>query len=407
MQEKKNLYLFVENFSSPGREEFFEGELNYLCERFATVTVVPLYEGNTRLAVEAPNLKIEQINAFVPCNRLKILLRRFPLVARVFAYEFIKTHNKSFYLSNFRACINNLLLKVAAADALHLRIQHRYSDTVFYSYWFSQWAFILSLLKARHPELLVATRAHGSDYKEEQTGKTLAFRYFQLKTITRVLPVSAYAKRYLETKFKVPTEKIVVSRLGLSQPTGKAPVDAAQLTLVSCSSLIPLKRVHLIAEALRMVTLPLRWFHFGDGPERAALEKAIRSLPANVKAELRGYVPNPDFLRFLVSTPVSFFLNVSENEGIPVTLMEASRLGIPLIGTDTCGVPEIVVPETGFLLPVEFQPQDLAARIVSEHQKGDIYSESYRQRVASWYSSYFAAANNYPALADTLYNLQS
>lgn len=402
----RHLYVFVENFSSPGKEEFFEGELKYLCGRFATVTVVPLYEGNTNLSVSMPNLRVEQINAFAPCNRVKVVLRNFVFIARIYLYEFRKTHNKPYYLRNFFSCVNNLILKVAAAEALHQRIKARYADTVFYSYWFSQWTFILSLLKARHPEVPVATRAHGSDYKEEQTGTTLAFRYFQLNTLNRILPVSTYAKRYLETKFRVPAAKINVNRLGLSAAQSMAPVDAMELRLVSCSSLIPLKRVHLIAEALKAISMPVTWYHFGEGPGRAALEERIKTLPSHVAARLMGYVPNADFLRFIAETPVSFFINVSENEGIPVTLMEASRLGIPLVGTNTCGIPEIVTPQTGFLLPVDFDPRQLADLVVAEHQKRDIYSQAFRENVVAWYNRHFTAASNYTELSNLLYHLK-
>ncbi len=397
--------MFVENFSGPGREEFFESELAFLCGKFERVTLVPLYEQTHPLNVSFPNLRIEKINAFAPCNRIKVVLSRLGFILRVYFFELGRTHHKAHYVRNVRHHLNNLILKVAAADALHLRLKHHYADTVFYSYWFSQWAFILSLVKARNPRLKLATRAHGSDYKEEQTGTVLAFRYFQLSVIDRILPVSDYAKNYLMKKFKVPSAKITVGHLGLAEVTTLSPIDPEKLTLVSCSSLIPLKRVHLIPEVLRLISQPVTWYHFGDGPGREELKQKVASLPAHVQVRLMGYVPNPTFLQFLSITPTSFFMNVSENEGIPVTLMEASRLGIPLIGTDTCGIPEIVTEETGFLVPVAFRPEHLAELIVTEHQKGTIYTEKFRAGVTGGYTRGFSAGRNYTELADTLYNL--
>ena len=51
------------------------------------------------------------------------------------------------------------------------------------------------------------------------------------------------------------------------------------------------------------------------------------------------------------------------SEGIPVSIMEAQSFGTPVIATDTGGVKELVAPGTGFLLPVDFKPEDLAERI--------------------------------------------
>lgn len=70
-----------------------------------------------------------------------------------------------------------------------------------------------------------------------------------------------------------------------------------------------------------------------------------------------GNVPNELFIQFLKNNAISFFINVSTREGIPVSMMEAISCSIPLIGTDVCGVPEIVTRDTGFLIPVDFEPK--------------------------------------------------
>lgn len=43
-----------------------------------------------------------------------------------------------------------------------------------------------------------------------------------------------------------------------------------------------------------------------------------------------------------VSEPLDCFLNMSSSEGVPIAMMEASSLGIPLLGRLVGGVPEIV-----------------------------------------------------------------
>ena len=61
--------------------------------------------------------------------------------------------------------------------------------------------------------------------------------------------------------------------------------------------------------------------------------------------------------------PVDLFLNVSEYEGVPVSVMEAQSFGIPVIATAVGGTPEIVNEENGFLLPENPSQDEIASAI--------------------------------------------
>jgi glycosyltransferase involved in cell wall biosynthesis len=399
---KKKLYLFTESFSSDKREEFFEKELPFLCAEFEKVIVIPLYEDNYHLLYSNPKLEIMQFNAFAPCNRMKILFLNLPAIISVFLFEYRKTHNRAFYLKNSRQLFNTLILRVAAAGSLEKVLKKDLSQSVFYTYWFNQWTFILSLLKKKHPMLKLATRAHGSDYKEEQTGTTLPFRYFQLKMVNCIFPVSEYAKIYLHEKFNCDPRKIIVSRLGIENLRTSAPVDSDKLIILSCSSLIPLKRVHLIPQVLRNIKTSIHWVHFGSGPEMENIKLQCNGLPGNISTDLKGFVPNPQFLSFLSEHPVSFFLNVSEFEGIPVTLMEAISFGVPVIGTNVGGVSEIVNETTGCLIEKDFDPVKVASYIETEHHKKNIYSAEKRKQIQEFFRLNFFSGTNYSTLAARL-----
>ena len=41
----------------------------------------------------------------------------------------------------------------------------------------------------------------------------------------------------------------------------------------------------------------------------------------------------------------------SDNEGTPVSLIEAAAAGVPAVATAVGGVPDVVAPETGILVP--------------------------------------------------------
>jgi glycosyltransferase involved in cell wall biosynthesis len=132
----------------------------------------------------------------------------------------------------------------------------------------------------------------------------------------------------------------------------------------SCSALIPLKRVELVAQALHFVTSEVRWIHVGDGPMRGAVESACRGLPGRVRVELRGGMPNADVLALYAELRPSVFLNVSRSEGLPVSMMEAMSSGVPVIATDVGGVREIVSHgANGALLAADPTPAELASAL--------------------------------------------
>ena len=59
-------------------------------------------------------------------------------------------------------------------------------------------------------------------------------------------------------------------------------------------------------------------------------------------------------------------MNVSESEGIPVSIMEASSFGIPVIATNVGGVGEIVENGyNGLLLNKDFLNRDLSVCLKS------------------------------------------
>src|SRR5262249_13364920 len=156
--------------------------------------------------------------------------------------------------------------------------------------------------------------------------------------------------------------KLQLSRLGVERRTARPTRASDDPPLVaSCSALIPLKRVHLIPETLAAVGTPLRWVHFGDGPERSAVDAAAARFPDHVSWELRGHVAHEELIGFYERNAVDLFISLSASEGLPVTMMEAISFGTTLLSTDVGGVPEIVRPATGRLVGVDDPAEVVAA----------------------------------------------
>ena len=84
----------------------------------------------------------------------------------------------------------------------------------------------------------------------------------------------------------------------------------------------------------------------GDGPDRGYLEKIADNSGVSKQIDFRGFVSQEVVADTLAKSDV--FVLPSFAEGIPVSLMEAMAIGVPVIATDVGGVTELVVDqETG------------------------------------------------------------
>jgi len=273
----------------------------------------------------------------------------------------------------------------------------------YYSFWFNIWVLYLSLTKKKE-DLKIITRAHGGDYDENQVKTFFPYRSFQLKNITVVAPVSEFGVNYLRTKYPFGKATIQKSYLGVRAFGLNPGKEQNEFFLVSCSSLIFLKRVHRIVDVLKHTNFKINWLHFGDGPLREELLAKVKELPSNVTFEFKGHVTNEAILDFYKTKTVDLVINVSESEGIPVSLMEAISFGIPVMGTKICGVPEIVCEQTGFLIPSDFDDRKVAG-ILSEYKQYPSERKSELRRSArEYWCKNFNLEVNYQSFYETYLN---
>lgn len=86
----------------------------------------------------------------------------------------------------------------------------------------------------------------------------------------------------------------------------------------------------------------------GDGPSRDELEQQTKQLELNENVIFKGFVDQSTIREDLNNSDV--FILPSFAEGIPVSLMEAMAIGVPVITTYVGGISELVIDnETGLL----------------------------------------------------------
>jgi colanic acid/amylovoran biosynthesis glycosyltransferase len=88
----------------------------------------------------------------------------------------------------------------------------------------------------------------------------------------------------------------------------------------------------------------------GDGPERSDLESLVDARALRPRVAFHGYRSQAE-LRELFAT-ADIFAMTSFSEGIPVVLMEAMAMGVPVVAPRITGIPELVQDGIcGFLTP--------------------------------------------------------
>jgi glycosyltransferase involved in cell wall biosynthesis len=120
--------------------------------------------------------------------------------------------------------------------------------------------------------------------------------------------------------------------------------------LTSVGRLVPIKRIDVLLRAVaraRGAGARVRLAVVGDGDDRAALEALAAQLGLRGVTTFTGYVR--DVRPVLAASDVAVLS--SDNEGTPVSLIEAAAARRPAVATAVGGVPEVVTPDTGVLVP--------------------------------------------------------
>ncbi len=174
-----------------------------------------------------------------------------------------------------------------------------------------------------------------------------------------IATVSSFNKRLLGRLYGAEIEaKTAVVRCGVdpalfSSADGRseerlAPVNGP-LRIVSTGSLEPYKGHRYLIDACAKVAVEGLDVHctiIGEGELRAELTAAITDLGMHDRIELVGHRSRQDVLAMLRAADIFALASVEtasgKMEGVPVALMEAMSVGLPVIGSDLSGIPELI-----------------------------------------------------------------
>lgn len=175
--------------------------------------------------------------------------------------------------------------------------------------------------------------------------------------------------RLPESRFDVLASGVDLARFDAARPRDEARRAAGLPTGVPLVGIVaalrPEKHHALFLAAARRVLASVpdaRFVIAGDGPERAAIERACRELALGERVTLLGSREDVPVLYRALDVAVLSSHPVVET--LPVTLLEAAACGTPAVATAVGSVADVVAEgETGFVVPAG-DAAALADRIV-------------------------------------------
>jgi glycosyltransferase involved in cell wall biosynthesis len=281
-----------------------------------------------------------------------------------------------------------------------------------YAYWCDERAVACTLLKEEQAATLAISRAHGWDiYTERSPENYLPYRKWLLSKLDKMICISANGKAYLEKKHgeigKTKTELFRLGTLALFKIPKKSSNQV--FTIMSLAYVVPLKRLHKIAQALAFSNHEnIRWIHLGGGPGLAGLKETCQTLLSakpTIQLNFLGSLPHDQIIDYLQENYIDLFINVSETEGLPVSIMEAMSAQIPCLATDVGGSAEIVAEDNGYLMPVSLSDQELWEKIQHHYQLPPEESQKMRLAAYKTWEEKYNAQKNYRSFANRLFEL--
>lgn len=168
---------------------------------------------------------------------------------------------------------------------------------------------------------------------------------------TKIITVSEYDRKLALAKRIAPTHKMMTIHNGIELLTENNQIEHSRqegpLIVMVARFEVP-KRQDLLLEALSELTdIPWQLHFIGDGSLRPLLEKYVAE--HNLMGRVQFLGNRMDITTLLAKSQL--FVLLSDWEGLPISIIEAMRAGLPVIATNVGGVNELIVDgEHGFLI---------------------------------------------------------
>lgn len=273
-------------------------------------------------------------------------------------------------------------LRNAGCDILHT---HRYKEN------------ILGALAAKYARVPVCVRTvHGSPEPFRGLARARMASYLWLDRLVQrhlndqVIVVAGYMKS--EMSSWLPEEHLAVIHNAV--PEGNAAIRAKggpedRFVVGWAGRIVPAKALDVLLHAVARVrrsVLAIKVRLAGEGPDAARLHNLVATLDLKDRVEFCGFVE--DMATFLSTLDV--FVLPSGQEGIPVSVLEAMRAGVPVVASAVGGIPEVIAHRRNGILVPPYDVNALAAAL-KEIANDAVLRDQLREEAKATVASRFSA----------------
>lgn len=391
------LYLFTATYPYGKAESFLDDELPILCQFFKKVVIVPL-SGRSGLRKRIVPCNCEVL---IPIIRSKagqyikglLFPKSFSVYAKDFFVKKVWCNYRRFKTWLISYVITNNLLNSKKIKRIFEAIQ---PNDICYFYW-GKGANTLAYFYRGKCHFV--SRFHGEwDLWEESSGDYAPIRQMVVENLDYAVFISKKGECYFKQRY--PNIRTIVQPLG-SIDYGERPRSKVDvLRVISCSAVYPLKRVPLIYEAVKSIKCcKVQWTHIGGGTDLEKLKTLVaQNDNPNLTICLLGSKNHNEVMSYYQNHTEDVFVNVSTNEGVPVSIMEALSFGIPVVATDVGSSSEIVTEDSGILIGANPLPEEVADAIIAIGER--------QLNPRAFWQQHYSAAVNYKSFVSFLKGLK-
>ncbi len=365
------LILFTTSFPYLPGETFLEEELPFLASKFSTIIIYPLFKSSKEcIKREVPDNVVvkETLIRFSHKDRIKLIINGLfssdltHQIKEFFSKKVFLQGKKTWIFFNYTLLYNSIINNKRVINDVTTELK---SANIAYFYWGDKSALLTPFLKKSVPEVKYVVRFHGSDLYLYAKG-FLPYRERLFKSIDYAIPISKHGAHYISENYGnlIEQSRIKCFRLGsFNNYIGevKKSREDKVYRVISCSNVIELKRVELIAKALLNIAKDIsfcremesngynkiEWSHIGDGPLLSKIKEICSKeiLESKNKSYLTvnfvGLLSHSRVIELYSEKNYNLFVMASRSEGIPVSIMEAFSFGVPVVATNVGGVSEL------------------------------------------------------------------
>lgn len=355
------------------RVAFFVSEFPSLSETFILSQIVGLIDGGHSVKIYARNAQkvlkvhplVEQYNLldvvyyhpFIPRNYFSRALKGFLLFCRAFV-KVPTIALKTLNIKKYGKHASSLKLLYRTFPLL----DHDAEYDILMCHFGEMGLQVLDIKEVSNLSGKLCVAFHGFDLSAyiQKHGEAIYQKLFQEADL--MLPISDFWKKRL-IELGCEPKKIKIHRMGIDvdrftfQP--RTIEDNEPIQLVSIARLVEKKGLEYGIRALQEV-IPvhpsIKYTIVGSGPLMPQLAALVESLALEDIVELVGWRQQDEVIGLLDKAHIMLAPSVTSRsgdmEGIPVVIMEAMAMGIPVISTWHSGIPELIESgESGYLVP--------------------------------------------------------